>query len=105
MTHTWKVTDLSRAVDSGLIHRINYRLESQHNELEARKNYELNITGSVSDEGFVTYDSLDEATVLTWLSSSIDQTALETQNSQSISENEAALLLSANQGSGTPWSI
>ena len=105
MTHTWKITDLNRTIDDGLIHKVSFRLESQHQELGARQIYELELTGSASNEGFIAYEDLEEATVLNWLSSSIDQQLFEGINSQSIADNENHISSSLNYGYGTPWSI
>ena len=96
MTHTWKIKELHSNATTGLVIRAYYQLITEHNGIT----YETPIknfvpTGSISDPGFITYSSLTEADVLTWLETYRELTSEETNMENDI--NSRPLL------KGLPW--
>ena len=63
---------------------------------------DFTLTGSTTDEGFIPFENLTEETVLGWVSSNVDKTLIETQNSSSISELEIREETKT-EIYGTPW--
>ena len=104
MIHTWKIYDLKRTISTGVVNTITYACESEDNGHGSREIGYLTITGSVSDEGFISYDNLTEGTVLAWVTGSadVDTSAIETLCSASI-----AISISASAAvteiNGVPW--
>ena len=64
MVHTWKILDLERIADSGLINKITYECDSTHGDMSSRHIGHIEISGSVDSATFVDFDSLTHDTVL-----------------------------------------
>ena len=102
MTHTWKIYDLKRITSDGFITDVTYACESEFSGSSTRKIGDLTLSGSTSEPGFIPYEDLTESEVLGWVSSNVDENAIETENSASIAQNikaRAAITIS----NGTPW--
>ena len=102
MNHTWKIYDLKRTIANGVVTEITYACESQLSGSNTRKIGNLTVDGSVNDPGFIAYDSLTEADVLGWVTSSIDTSTIETANSTSIVQSIEARA-ARTEAQGTPW--
>tara|TARA_B110000858_G_C17782889_1_gene465684 strand:+ start:1549 stop:1860 length:312 start_codon:yes stop_codon:yes gene_type:complete len=103
MEYTWKIYDLKRTIDNGVVTSVTYACEGEYESNFDRKIGELEVVGSTSDEGFVSFDDLTEEIVLGWVSSSIDQPAIELLISSSIHE-RVQIQSAITEATGTPWS-
>ena len=103
MNHTWKIYDLKRTISNGMVNEVTYGCESTYAGFNKRTIQKLLLTtGSTSDPDFVSYHSLNEDIVLGWVTSYIDQTSIELNNSSSI----ALYIEEANnetEAEGKPW--
>ena len=102
MNHNWKIYNLKRTIADGVVNLVTYAVESEHSGYGTRKIGELTITGSASDPGFIAYDSLTEANVLAWVTSSVDTSSFESENSASIASTIVAQA-AITESNGTPW--
>ena len=103
MEHIWKIYGLRRIESDGVVNSIMYGVESNHNDHGERYISTLAITGSSSDEGFISYENLTENIVLGWVTSSIDTSAIELQNSSSIAQIEISSSNQTVEKFGMPW--
>ena len=102
MEHVWQINYLKRTKTDGVVIQVGYRLESNYNNFEVTKIGDFTLTGSTTDEGFIPFENLTEETVLGWVSSNVNKTLIETQNSSSISELEIREETKT-EIYGTPW--
>lgn len=102
MNHNWKIYDLKRTTTNGVVKLVTYACESEDSGYGTRKIGELTITGSASDPGFIAYESLTEANVLAWVTSSVDTASFESENSASIASTIIAQA-AITESNGTPW--
>lgn len=105
MEHIWKVNDLSRTTNEGVVNKVEFGLYSSVGtdpKFETRKLGEIEITGSVSDPGFVAYNDLTEAIVLGWVNNNIDEAAWEVETSSSLAEMESNYSAPTHEA-GLPW--
>lgn len=103
MEHILKIYGLQRAEPDGVVDSIMYGLESNHNNHTERYTSILAITGSSTDEGFVFYENLTEDVILGWVTSAIDISAIEAQNSSSIAQIEFSSSNQIIKKIGIPW--
>lgn len=104
MVHTWKILDLERIADSGLINNIHYECGSFHGDMSSYHVGSAEITGSIDAATFVDFDSLTHDTVLSWLDSKINKSEIETTLSESMRVEETEISSSIQILGGTPWS-
>lgn len=102
MEHTWKIYDLKRTIADGVVNKVTYACESNHDNASTRLFGEFTVVGSVDDAGFIAYDELTEADVLGWVDSNVDKASIETANSASIAERITARA-ARTESRGTPW--
>ena len=102
MNHNWKIYDLKRTTADGVVKLVTYACESEDSGYGTRKIGELTVTGSASDPGFIAYESLTEANVLAWVTSSVDTSSFESENSASIASIIVAQA-AITESNGTPW--
>ena len=102
MQHNWKIYDLKRTISDGVVNLVTYACESEDSGYGTRKIGELTVTGSASDPGFIAYESLTEANVLAWVTSSVDTASFESENSSSIASTIVAQA-AITESNGTPW--
>ena len=103
MEHIWKIYDLSREISTGMVTNVTYACESQFSDWGDRYvGFTGVLTGSVSDESFVTFENLTEEIVLSWVTGSINTTTIESNLSSSIAQriNDVAAITSSQ---GIPW--
>ena len=102
MNHVWKIYDLKRVIADGIVTKITYACESSEDKSSTRKIGELEITGSIDGDGFIAFEDLTEEIILGWVTSSIDTSIFETENSASIAQQiiRKAAITTKN---GTPW--
>lgn len=103
MEHIWKIYGLRRIEPDGVVNSIMYGVESNHNNHSERYTSTLSITGSSTDEGFISYETLTENVILGWVTSSVDVSVIESQNSSSIAQIEISSSNQIVEKFGTPW--
>lgn len=102
MEHTFKITNLNRVIESGLVNKVKYRLETVHGEFSEEFPSSIKISGSISDAGFVDYNNLTEDMVLGWITGSIPVKSMQHFNSSSIAT-QISLYTASVEDTGTPW--
>ena len=103
MDHIWKIYDLESVIADGMVTNVTYACESNLDGIGTREIGEISLTtGSASDSDFIAYADLTEATVLGWVTGSIDTSAIETANSASIAASITAVA-TRTKAEGTPW--
>ena len=102
MEHSWKIYDLKRTITDGVVNQVTWACESHYDNMDTRTTGELLVSGSASESGFIPYSDLTEDDVLGWVSSNINQSLIESQNSASI----ASYIVSTaaiTEDTGLPW--
>ena len=99
---TWTISTLeSNNADGGVI-VAHWRATEEEtvgeNTYSASSYGTVGFTPDASAEGFIAYDSLDEATVLGWVQEQVDQDAIEASLTANIEEQKAPVT-----STGTPW--
>ena len=99
---TWTISTLeSNTADGGVI-VAHWRATEEEtvgeNTYSASSYGTVGFTPDASAEGFIAYDSLDEATVLGWVQEQVDQDAIEASLTANIAEQKAPVT-----STGTPW--
>jgi len=102
MNHTWKIYDLKRTIADGVVTKVTFACESNYSGSGTRKIGELTVVGSADDADFVPYEDLTEAIVLGWVTSSVDTSSYESENSASIAASIVARA-AITESNGTPW--
>jgi len=78
---TWTISTLERNTADGGVTVAHWRVSEKEtvgeNTYSASSYGTVGFTPDASAEGFVAYDSLDEATVLGWVQAELDQDAIE----------------------------
>ena len=102
MKHIWKIYNLKRITSDGLVTKVTYACESSYDNISTRQIGELTLEGSISEPGFIPYEDLTQDEVLGWVNANVDESAIQTANSASISVQiiARAAITSSN---GTPW--
>ena len=103
ITKTWQVNTMERDLSDGHVNKVIYRVKGMDGETEKdRATGEVNFTKPSSlPSDFVAYDKLDEATVLSWV-----KTTLGTDTVASIEkqlENNIALINTPVTATGKPF--
>ena len=102
MEHNWKIYDLKRTTSDGLVTEVTYACESSYDKVSTRQIGELSLEGSILEPGFIAYEDLTQDEVLGWVSANVDESAVETANSASISSQITARA-ARTSSNGTPW--
>ena len=103
MEHIWTIYDLERVTSDGMVTKVTWACESYLEEKFVRYVGDTTLTtGSASDSDFVNWNDLTKDTVLSWVTGSINQSTIETNNSSSIATqiiNDASIT----KKNGIPW--
>ena len=103
MEHNWKIYDLKRIIDSGMIIQATYACETKENSTSKRYIGDINLTtGSASGDDFIPYEDLTQEVVLGWVTENIDVVSIETENSASIAK-QIIQRKKVTKRNGTPW--
>tara|TARA_R110000787_G_scaffold270838_1_gene377883 strand:- start:2684 stop:3034 length:351 start_codon:yes stop_codon:yes gene_type:complete len=110
MTHIWKIDNVERLTESGLITRIDYRCSTEHSGHTESHHGELELEGDITSTDFIAYGDLTELQILDWVYSKLDldenkinKTQVETKHSESIVELINVLATIPSSSSGLPW--
>lgn len=99
---TWTILTLERNTADGGVIVAHWRVSEEETVGEitysASSYGTVGFTPDATAEGFVAYDSLDEATVLGWVQAELDQDAIEAALTANITEQKAPVT-----SNGTPW--
>ena len=99
---TWAISTLERNTADGGVTVAHWRVSEEEtvgeNTYSASSYGTVGFTPDASAEGFIAYDSLDEATVLGWVQAEVDQDAIEAALTANIAEQKAPVT-----STGTPW--
>jgi len=99
---TWTISTLERNTADGGVTVAHWRVSEEEtvgeNTYSASSYGTVGFTPDASAEGFVAYDSLDEATVLGWVQAELDQDAIEAALTANIAEQKTPVT-----STGTPW--
>jgi len=99
---TWTISTLERNTADGGVTVAHWRVSEEEtvgeNTYSASSYGTVGFTPDASAEGFIAYDSLDEATVLGWVQAEVDQDAIEASLTSNIAEQKAPVT-----STGTPW--
>ena len=110
MTHIWKIDNVERLTESGLITRIDYRCSTEHSGHTESHHGELELEGDITSTDFIAYGDLTELQILDWVYSKLDldenkinKTQVETKHSESIVDLINVLATIPSSSSGLPW--
>ena len=99
---TWTIAELERNTADGGVTVAHWRVTEEEtvgdNTYSASSYGTVGFTPDASAEGFVAYDSLDEATVLGWVQAELDQDAIEATLTANIAEQKNPVT-----ADGVPW--
>ena len=88
MTHTWKIHNLERNISDGLILSASWFCRTTLGEHSTRSAKEIGLPyKNPADSDFVSFNDVTEELVLSWVTGSIDTTALYSEHSSSIANN------------------
>ena len=102
MEHTFKITNLNRVIESGLVNKVKFKLETIHEGHYSSFASATKVSGSIDDENFIEYDNLTEEIVLGWITGSLPVASMKHYNSSSIAE-QMSLYVAPTEDTGTPW--
>ena len=99
---TWTISTLERNTANGGVTVAHWRVSEEEtvgeNTYSASSYGTVGFTPDASAEGFVAYDSLDEATVLGWVQAEVDQDVIEAALTANITEQKTPVT-----ADGVPW--
>ena len=99
---TWTIAQLERNTADGGVTVAHWRVTEEEtvgdNTYSASSYGTVGFTPDASAEGFVAYDSLDEATVLGWVQAELDQDAIEASLTANIEGQKNPVT-----ADGVPW--
>ena len=98
----WIIENMKRMSDSGLVTEVAYRVVAKESGLIADKTGKVTLTGDPDAEGFVPFNELTQAMVISWVKSSVDFEAIETEV-RVILEDKKAKKAAQTTKTGLPW--
>lgn len=103
MNHIWEIHNLKRNLSDGVVTTASYYCRTEHLDESVRSVGQYNLSAlDPSDPNFISYDNLTEATVLSWVTGSLDTAAIYSKHSSSIAE-KIVTKNAITEGDGTPW--
>lgn len=102
MEHTFKITNLDRVIESGLVNKVKFRLETTHGIFSESFPSAYKLSGSTEASDFINYEDLTEEIVLGWITGSIPVASMKHYNSSSIALQESEYTAPTTE-LGTPW--
>jgi|TARA_B110000914_G_C15435218_1_gene433402 hypothetical protein len=77
MVHSWNIIDLERNITSGVVNRIEFIVETEHNNVSHRHMGYVEVTGSADGPNFIEYENLTSEEVIGWVKNSVDVSDIE----------------------------
>ena len=100
VTYTWAITDMERYSSTGGVFKVNWSCTGTDGDVTQVLFGALDCTPDPASVDFISYESLTEATVLTWLDANNYKTTQETNVANLITEVKTEM----DKTSGVPWS-
>lgn len=98
MQTEWRIYNLKRQSNDGLVLEVEYACEMNISGSADYTIDKLTLSGSSSDPNFISYDNLTEDIVLGWVTSSINTATVESNLNDKITN-----ILNGNHLLGTNW--
>jgi len=95
---TWTISTLERNTSDGGVTVAHWRVSEVDGDYSASSYGTVGFTPDASAEGFIAYDSLNEATVVGWVQAELDKDAIEASLTANIAEQKAPVT-----ATGKPW--
>ena len=105
MTTTWKIYNLERQIANGLVVKVLYGCVVTSGDILNRVTGNLELTGDISDPGFIPFENLTEATVIGWVQTELgaeEVTNIETNLQVSVQATLDAEAAKTTED-GLPW--
>jgi len=105
MTTTWKIAQLKRIPDTGLVtyvtYIMNFELEGEIDRLVGS----ITLTGDVNDPDFIPFENLTEEDVIAWVQADLGAVEISTIEADYQAQLEERILNNQNPEflEGTPW--
>ena len=104
MEIVWKVLQVERLVENGLIIKVTYSCNGKSENFRDRRVGIVELEGDPNSEGFIPYDDLQEEDVLLWVKSSLGDKYSETEDQvKDFIEKQEQEFSSKNTEEGLPW--
>jgi len=97
-TYNWKIAQLERQTDTGGVITAHWRVTAQDGEYTASAYGSEGFTPDPDAPGFVPFDQLTEADVLSWVYSSLNKAEMEAKLAEQIEEQKTP-----KTAVGVPW--
>ena len=78
MTTTWKIAQLKRVPDTGLVTQVTYIMNFKLESETDRKVGSVTLTGDASDPNFIPYENLTEEGVVAWVQAELGASEIST---------------------------
>tara|TARA_R110002153_G_scaffold2576_3_gene12510 strand:- start:1158 stop:1454 length:297 start_codon:yes stop_codon:yes gene_type:complete len=98
MEFNWHINNLTRNTSDGLVYDIEYVYETIVSGSIAQKYGNIEVSGSSTEDSFVSFENLTQDIVLGWITGSFDIPAIQLELSSSLSK-----LITTQSIAGTPW--
>jgi hypothetical protein len=98
----WKIENMKRLADSGLVTEVAYHVHTKHSGLIADHKGKVTLTGDPASPNFIPFKDLTEAQVIQWVKDSVDVEAIEAQV-QAALDAKVTRRESREVLSGLPW--
>lgn len=105
MTTTWKIAQLKRIPDTGLVtyvtYIMNFELEGEIDRLVGS----ITLTGDINDPDFIPFENLTEEDVIAWVQADLGAVEISTIEADYQAQLEERILNKQNPEflEGTPW--
>ena len=105
MTTTWKIAQLKRVPDTGLVTRVTYIMNFELEGETDRKVGSVTLTGDVNDPNFIPYENLTEEGVVAWVQAELGASEISTFETEFQTRLQERLNKKNNPESltGLPW--
>ena len=106
MEINWKVLQVERLVENGLVVKVTYSCNGKSDNFTDRVVNTLELTGSTDTGVFIPYEDLKEEDVLLWVESSLGEKYSETEEQvkQFLNKKEEELFNQQTE-KGLPWRV
>jgi len=105
MTTTWKIAQLKRIPDTGLVTYVTYIMNFELGGEIDRLVGSITLTGDVNDPDFIPFENLTEEDVIAWVQANLGEVEISTIEADYQAQLEERILNKQNPEflEGTPW--
>jgi hypothetical protein len=106
MVINWKIINLKRKLESGIVFDVVYMIQSEKDGITDRIIGSLPLSGNDNSPDFIKYEDLTEQIVINWVKSTLGEIKVSEIENKLKSTIEARIEKLNNQtiADGTPWS-